>query len=418
MINVQLSMIVLRNLPQVDEQKMTTEVKKVNNNGSSPQNCIDYDIHGLVGIRLINPSPEDAKAVAKQLGPMQSHLTRDADITIRFIRKLFTPDLKYLGVNMAGFNEDGFYVLFNKKAKTKVRIPFEQIGRPCEIVCESGLQAVPLLIPILNLTLIAKDCIALHASAFFYNQMGVLVTGWSKGGKTEALLAFANQGAKYIGDEWIIMTADGEKMYGLPEPIRVWDWHLEYLPQVRRRIKISTLLLFAAIHGLDKMYRLFKDGILGKTRLVKTLAQAMPALKRQLGVNIAPEVIFGKGFSQNSAKSDKIFFIMSQEAPDIHVELCDPIEIARRIAHSIQYEQLPFMQYYHAFRFAFPDVRNPFIEKVAELQYDILCRALLGKEAYLVRRPYPVAFDELYQSMQPFCKYKIQDSFIEELQAA
>ena len=397
---------------------MTSETGNINDNGSDARNCIDYDVHGLVGIRLINPSPDDAKAVAKQLGPLQSLLTREPDITIRFAQNLPTPNLRYLGVNMAGFNEDGFYVLYNKKSKAKVRIPFEQIGGPCEVVCESGLQSVPLLIPILNLTLLAKDCVALHASAFLYDQTGVLVTGWSKGGKTEALLAFANHGAKYIGDEWIILTGNGETMYGLPEPIRVWDWHLEYLPHLRRRVKKATLLLFAAIHGLDKMHRIFKEGILGKTWPIKMLTQAMPALKRQLGVSMAPEAIFGNGFSQRAAKPDKVFFIMSHENPNIGVEIGDPIEIARRMAHSVQYEQLPFMEYYHAFRFAFPDAKNPFIENAAELQYDILCRALLGKEAHFVRRPYPVSFDDLYQSMQPFCKHKKPSPFVEELQAA
>lgn len=36
-------------------------------NGKRP--VIDYDIHGLVGIRLLNPSASDAAAVQRQLGP-------------------------------------------------------------------------------------------------------------------------------------------------------------------------------------------------------------------------------------------------------------------------------------------------------------------------------------------------------------
>ena len=70
---------------------------------------------------------------------------------------------------------------------------------------------------------------------------------------------------------------------------------------------------------------------------------------------------------------------------------------------SMMYEQLPFMEHYAAFKFAFPDLRNEFIESAPERQYDILRRALLGKEAYLVRHPYPFSFAELYDKMSPFC---------------
>ena len=105
------------------KMKMTSETGNINDNGSDARNCIDYDVHGLVGIRLINPSPDDGKAVAKQLGPLQSLLTREPDITIRFAQNLPTPNLRYLGVNMAGFNEDGFYVLYNKKSRRRSASP-------------------------------------------------------------------------------------------------------------------------------------------------------------------------------------------------------------------------------------------------------------------------------------------------------
>ncbi|HMQ30942.1 MAG TPA: hypothetical protein PKD53_09445, partial [Chloroflexaceae bacterium] len=44
---------------------------------------VDYDLHGLVGIRLIGASAGDAAAVTRQLGPVQAPLARDPDITIR-----------------------------------------------------------------------------------------------------------------------------------------------------------------------------------------------------------------------------------------------------------------------------------------------------------------------------------------------
>jgi hypothetical protein len=115
----------------------------------------DFDLHGIVGIRLINASQSDLAAVKKQLGPIQSALTRDPDIVIRFVDQMqMSSSVRYIGVEDAGFTKDAFLILRGKyQTSIKAQIPFDQIGsRQCEIVCERGLAAVPLLIAIINLT--------------------------------------------------------------------------------------------------------------------------------------------------------------------------------------------------------------------------------------------------------------------------
>jgi len=365
---------------------------------------IDYDIHGLVGIRLLDPSPGDAAAVAKQLGPLQGPLARDPDIIIRFVKQLATTGACHVALGNNGFTEDGFFILRSKKKAAKVKIAFDQIGKRCEIVCETGLAAVPLLMAILNLTALKKDCVALHASAFVHHGTGVLVTGWAKGGKTEALLAFAAQGAQYVGDEWILLGSDGQKMCGVPENIRLWDWHLGYLPHLRSQVKRETRWLFKTIHWLDKLQQRAASAGLGKALPIKMLREALPALKRQLNVVFKPQTLFGDKCGPFAARPEKIFLMMSHDAPDIEVEPVDPFVIARRMMASIHYEQLPFIEHYLAFKFAFPDGKNEFLEHAHLLQYGILSRALLGKEAYLVRHPYPVSLPALYASMRPYCE--------------
>jgi hypothetical protein len=370
-------------------------------------NKIDYDIHGRVGIRLLDPTPGDVEAVARQLGPLQRPLSREPDIIVRFVAHLPVYGLRHLTLHDNGFTDDGFFVLRSNKKTAKVKIAFDQIGKQCEIVCESGLRAVPLLLAILNLTMLAKDCVSLHASGFVYNGTGIVVTGWAKGGKTETLLSFAAHGARYVGDEWILLSGDGQKMYGIPEVIRLWDWHLENLPEVRSQVSRESLLLFKAIHGLDRFQRSM-NGRLGKTLPARLLREAMPAIKRQLNVRVDPEIIFGDRFGPFVAKPEKIFLGLSHADPETLVEPVDPAVIATRMVASIRFEQLPFMEHYLAFKFAFPDRRNDFLEHVHELQYDILRRALAGKEAYVVRHPYPVSFRDLYARMSPFCEQAIR----------
>ena len=129
------------------------------------RNIIDYDIHGIVGIRLINPTVSDAITVASKLGQYQKSLDREPDIIIRFKEKLYTPSLTYLGLDYAGFTYEGFYILSSRE-NAKVRIPFEKIGSQFEILCESGLHTIPWLFEMINLTFLAKNYVPLHASAF------------------------------------------------------------------------------------------------------------------------------------------------------------------------------------------------------------------------------------------------------------
>lgn len=368
-----------------------------NTNGKIPasSNCIDYDVHGLVGVRLLEASAGDAAAVAKQLGPLQKQLQRTPDIVIRFVEHLPTPNLRLLGLDRCGYNDDGFYILRSSKKSAKVKIAFEQIGKQCQIVCESGVRSVPLLMAIVNLTAMQRDCVPLHASAFLYNGRGILVTGWAKGGKTEALLSFAKHGARYIGDEWILLSGDGEKMYGIPENIRLWDWHLNNLPHLRQQLKRETRLLFKSIHTLDRV----------QTKVpLHYLREAMPALKRQLNVTLKPQTIFGLKCGPFVAKPEKIFLLMSHAEASTTVTPTDALGLARQMISSNRFELLPLMEHYLAFTFAFPDLKNEFLENIHERQFEILSRAFAGKEAYTVRHPYPFSFDELFERMQPYCE--------------
>jgi hypothetical protein len=383
------------------EDQRYLRIERRNQKSFSDQEKIDYDIHGLVGIRLINPSFSDAAAVARQLGPLQSPLPREPDIVVRFVKHLPTPGLRFLGPKTHGFTDDGYFILRSSRQKAKVRVPFDQIGKQCVILCESGLRSVPLLTAILNLTILKKDYVPLHASAFKHKETGVLVMGWAKGGKTEALLAFALQGAEYVGDEWVLLSGDGQKMYGLPENIDL-SWHLEYLPHVRRKVSREERLLFKGIQWLDRTQDMIPNGRLSKIFPVRLLREAMPKLRSQLSIRVEARTIFGRGFGSLTARPEKLFLMVSHQDPSIDIEPSDPLTIARRMLSAIWYEQLPFMGHYQAFKFAFPGKKNDFIENAHALQTDILYRALAGKEAYTVRHPYPASFPHLYGVMRPF----------------
>jgi hypothetical protein len=356
---------------------------------------VDFDIHGLAGVRLVGASPADAAAVRRQLGPLEGVLDREPDIVIRFVDRLRTSSrVRFLGLHEAGFTDDAFLVLRSKhKSSVKVEVPFAEVGGQTELVCERGVAAVPLLIPILNLTLLARGILALHASAFVHQGNGIVATGWSKGGKTETLLAFAARGAEYVGDEWVYVSSDGARVYGIPEPIRIWKWQLDQLPE------------YAALAGSRERARLRALELLlrREAALRRVGGGRLPALlRRQLHVDVEPRRLFG-GLGGLAAGFDRLFMLVSHDAPDLTVEPVDPLEVGRRMVFSLQHESLDFAAAYLKFRFAFPDAWNPLLAQTEELQRETLVRTLAGKPAYVVHHPYPVSLRALYEAMSPYC---------------
>jgi hypothetical protein len=356
---------------------------------------VDFDLHGLAAIRLLSPTPADRAAVRKQLGPLQAAVDCEPDIVIRFVDRLERSSrMRYVGLDDAGFTDDAFLVLRSRhKSPARVKIDFSQIGGPTEIVCERGLTAVPYLVPILNLTLLAKGVLPLHASAFVHEGTGVVATGWSKGGKTEALLAFAARGAQYIGDEWIYVTSDGARVHGIPEPIRIWDWQLRQLPEYEplvgrgERARLTALELALRAEG---MWRHAKPG------------RVSALLKRQQHVDVDPERLFGR-LGTMTAPFDRLFFLVGHERSEVTVEPIEPSEVARRMAFSLQHEGLELMAAYLKYRFAFPDASSYLVDHAAALQRDALIRVLAGKPAFVVHHPYPVSLSALFESMQRYC---------------
>jgi hypothetical protein len=362
---------------------------------------VDFDLHGLAGVRLVDASPADAAAVERQLGPLRTELAREPDIVIRFVDRLALSDpIRLLGVGDAGYTDEGFVVLRSRhKSKARVLMPLADVGAKPEIVCERGLAAVPMLIPVLNLTVLAGGALPLHASAFEFDGAGIVATGWSKGGKTESLLAFAARGGRYVADEWAYVTPEGRRVYGIPEPVRLWDWHLRQATEYRRllgrgqRVRLGALRAATATERAARALRRGRRG--GAVDRVYSL------LRNQLHVDAEPELLFGE--RQPSTSFDRLFFLVTHDSPETVVEPIEPENVARRMLFSLQYERLDFIGAYLKLRFAFPEAISPLIEDAQALERDRLLELFAGKPAYIVRHPYPTSLAALFEAMRPYC---------------
>lgn len=364
---------------------------------------VDFDLHGLARIRLIEATPKDIATVARQVGPIQAPVSGEADITIRFVDEVpLNGPLRVVGLDQGGYTDDSFIVLRSKhKAQGRVRIPLDQIGGRFEIQCERGAAAVPQLIPILNLTVLARGALPLHASAFVIDGIGVAACGWSKGGKTETLLSFMRQGAKYVGDEWVYVTGDGRWLHGIPEPIRLWDWHLGQIPEYRAlvsrkdRVKLSTIGALESVHrGLPRNVRRSMPG-------VHAFDRVMTLLEGQRHVDPPAERLFGRERWVQQAPFDRLVFLGNARIKGVHVEPIDPMEVAERMTFSHVHHRLGFLDYYWQFRYAFPDRPNRIVDEIESIERDLLRQVFAGKTAFEVLHPHPLDIPGLFDAIRP-----------------
>jgi hypothetical protein len=335
---------------------------------------------------VLDGTPADVAVVRRQLGHPETRLDREPDLTIRFVEHLTATPLTLVGVGESGYDDDSFYLLKAKGGSTRrTRLDLDRLGPGAEIVCERGIPAVPHLLAAVNLVLLTRDVLPLHATALELDGAGILVTGWSKGGKTETLLAVTEHGARYVGDEWVHLTPDG-RMLGLPEPIRLWAWQLAQRPDLlasRTAAERRRLRAWSTIAGLA-------DGVGARSwkgaGLVRRVA---PALGRQAYLQVPPADLFGPDGMVSSARLDAVVLVLSHEAPETAVHDVAPGEIARRMAASLDEERAPLLEHYRQFRFAFPDRRSTLLEQADEIEARLLSERLDQVPSAKVTHPHP-----------------------------
>lgn len=362
----------------------------------------EYDLHGVLGVRLLDAGPDEMRAVEQQIGTMRGVLTRDPDVTVRFVDRIPTDGLRYVEVNRSGYTEQGFLIRSNGTAPAWALVPFETLGGPSEFVCERGVRIVPLLKAALHLAALQRGFVPFHASAFEWEGSGVIVTGWTHGGKTSALLAFAEHGARYVGDELVLIPADGGTMFGMSSALRISDAQLRQLRHVRDRRSFTRRLYVRALRETQRLTAPetpVAPALRRSMRFVHTTAREAEARAR---VPLPLDRLFPAG--QPLAAAPRTVFLMTSHASDeITVTPVPAKEVAARMTHSLRAESRGLMEHYHAFRFAFPERRNPAIDSMHPLEQRLLVQALQGMRAFEVAHPYPAPLGRLFEAMRPYC---------------
>jgi hypothetical protein len=301
--------------------------------------------------------------------------------------------LRFLGRDEFGYDDESFLVRIGKgKQPTMVAIPFDQIGQRPTITCQTQSGPVPLLVSLLAVTALEKGIVPIHAGAFVWDDKGVLVVGWSKGGKTEALLAATGGGASYVGDEWCYVGPGGIVL-GIPEPVTLWPWHLEQRPDLRQHASWSARAKATVLDAPDRFNSRFlaNRSRTAPIRLARTLAWHT---RSRASMWIPPERLFGRS-GATTMHLDRLVLATSWANQETVLKATDSSDIAKRMAASVRFELKPLLDAYTVFQFAFPDRSNPVLDQISDRILDGMVRVLNPIEAFELSHPYPVEFDSL-----------------------
>jgi hypothetical protein len=363
---------------------------------------ISLDLSGVMTIGLVGAGERELARVRRQLGPMAVVADRPADLVIEYVERLPEAGPRIALGRDAAYDEQGLILRRGRRqTEVRVRLPLDRLGQiPSTIVVERGAPAIPSLIPIVGLTALALQHVPVHASAFVHEGRGVLVTGWAKGGKTEALLGFAERGATYVGDEWVFLAKDGSSMTGLPEPMRVWDWQLHQAPGIRAQVGRGSRARLRAAAGTSDLLRVAaRLPVVGTTPIGDAARRLSGVAERQRSVQVPPTDAFDGRVARGPVPLDAVILIESTLDGTGSVEPIGPDELAARIAPMVLHEWLDLEALVLAQRFAMPDRDGASLASHGSRLEGSLRTALAPTNAIRVRHPQPVELGPLAERL-------------------
>lgn len=300
--------------------------------------AVDFDIHGVLRVRAVEPGEADLRALSARLGRWVEPADVEPDLTLR-------PD------DIHG--------------------------------------AVRHLEALLSVAALDKGLAPLHGSGFVWDDRGVAIVGRAGGGKTGVLLAFMAQGAALVGDDWLALSADGSAMYGLPETIEARHAYVAALPEIAPRLTpakrawrtMRARLLGAVANGGPRS----RCG--GRPSLRR---RAAARLERSLRLSLDPRSVFGERRCPGVGTPHMVVFAESHDDPGISVR---PMTLEAAVRRATQATEDEWRH------LSATNTRRELRKRALRQR---LSRALAGKRLYALSQPHPAPPHAVFRALSPF----------------
>jgi hypothetical protein len=360
---------------------------------------VDVGVHGVLDLRLIDPRPEDVEAISRQLGTETAPGSGSPDVVIEFVRDLDGVALPFLESRAVSFGEDGLLRLTH--GTRSAGIDFRGIGRQCRIVCESGIRRIPLLESIVDVSVLSKGFAAMHASAFVHRGRRIIATGWTHGGKTTALLAFAAHGATFVSDDRVWIHRDGKQTLGFSGEISLGAAHLAARPADFRLVSRSRRSTLGLLSRIESAGRRHGAGGEGRSSVAKLVRKGASGLRRHLTPGVPPERLFDHTETAFTGRPHAVFVMIRHDDPTIRVEPITTRRLTDQAWATAQQALEPLSRHYLTFCFALPGMRNAWLERAHRMHRETLASALRVTRAFAVYLPEGADPLALYDTLEP-----------------
>lgn len=356
-------------------------------------------VHPDIHLRLVNATDADVDAIIRQTGASHVSSVSDCDLVVRYVSRLETKQpLRHLMMGDAGFTDEEFWVFMGRDHACLVLGDSERVP---EIICASGTSQIPMLTWMIHLAAIGKGILPMHASAFCFQGHGVVASGWPKGGKTSSLFAFLAHDAQFISDDWLYIDRDG-MAYGIPQPIKLSDWQLAQLPQIRSRVPASKLQRMRIVRAVDTFERRIPERWRRGFAPATAFHQVVHYLnKKQRHVYLKPQDLFGQGVEAFTGNIETVLITLSHESSEIVVRETSVEEAVERLTYAQLHEWQELRDIYIQYRYAFPHLRVEIIDQLESCLRQMLTTALHDKQILTVMHPHPVPLNHLFESVAP-----------------
>jgi hypothetical protein len=354
---------------------------------------VDLALDERVALRVIDATDSELRAVAHQSGLRRASLGSTPQLSLRFVDRLpLSTPLRLVGADI-GCTDDAVVML---PGGPRLLVPIRDIGGPIELLCEHGATTVPLLLDLLNASALAAGLLPLHAGAFVLDGVGAIVTGWSKGGKTETVLGVMTgwPAARFVGDEWVYVDPRTRDVLGSQHPVRLWGWQLDQLPELRGSLPAKDLRRFRVIRTAERRHAALSHSM-RRSPPAKVLSAVLPLLRSRHGAYVEPADLFGAERVRDRMTLDRLVQVESASGPDTTTRPTDGAVVSERMTWSLRHERRELMAAYDAFRYVNPGTWNPWLDAVDALEARLLTEAFRDVPAVEVRHPYPVDIAEL-----------------------
>jgi len=214
----------------------------------------------------------------------------------------------------------------------------------------------------------------LHASAIVYNNKAKIFTGGRAAGKSIYCLEMLRRGAKFLGDDLIIINKN--YVYAYPKRLNLFYYHFNIFPALKKKL------------NFEQRFFVLVSSVLSKAKKVdKIIPVYVRAIRWLSNYKIKPTNAFNyKNIIANKVKSDTLYLVQYvKERKSNDIKEISEKEIIEHLIKNMANERKEFRSFYKHY-LSYPENKEVFtIENAAQKEREILNQFIKNKKLRRVK---------------------------------